>query len=357
MKKLLFVDTETRGTLDLELVGAHNYLSHSDTEIILLSWAVDDGPVYVWEPHKSLIPKEFLDEIYDENSVMVNWNSTFERLGLKNKLDIAVPIQRILDAMVIARHCSLPSKLDKCCEVLKLGADSKIDGTKLKALFCYPAHLGGEETLFGISPVRFNDWNSHPAEWENFKEYVKYDVISMRKICKLLKNHPLPQSEIEGFWLDQKINDHGIPVDLNLVQKMDKIATKAKDIANTKIREISGVENPNSRPQLLGWLEKEGYPFKSLGKPFVNSSLDDIGMSQDAVDVLNWRMESAKTSDSKLEALKLSVCSDGTVKDLFGFLGASRTGRWNSHGAQFANQPRPVKIVDKNFDLAIRLIE
>lgn len=349
----LWLDFESRGTADLELVGSHNYWESPQTEIILMAWAIDDGPVNVWEPHKSLIPNEFVEALAKDD--VYSWHTTFERLGLK-KLGYGIPISRFFDVMILSRFVSLPGSLEKCSEVLKLGNEGKLDGDKLKNLFCYPAHLGGQETLFGISEPSFRDWNSNPVEWDQFKEYVKFDVISMRKICKLLKNHPLPQIEVEGFWLDQKINDHGIPVDLELVHKMDKIATKAKDTANKKIIELSGVENPNSRPQLLGWLKKEGYPFNSLGKAFVNNSLDDIGMSQAANDVLVLRQESAKTSDSKLESLIHGVSPDGYIKDLFGYLGASRTGRWNSHGAQFANQPRPVKIVEKNFALAIELI-
>jgi DNA polymerase bacteriophage-type len=365
----LYLDFETLSIADLELTGVHNYWSHESTRISLMAWALDDADVQVWEPHKYGAhfpdPHKFPDEVYwalkNPEIEIVSWNSTFERLGINTKLVTKhlppVPINRFFDPMIQARHLALPGSLEKCCQVLKLGAEGKLDGDKLKALFCYPAHLGGDETLFGISEPRFNDENSHPVEWANFKEYVKHDVISMRKICKILKHHPLPQSELEGFWLDQKINDHGIPVDLELIQKMDKIAVKAKDIANKKIIELTGVENPNSRPQLLGWLKKEGYEFNSLGKPFVNTALDDIGLSGTAAEVLELRKESAKTSDSKLEALKNSVSPDNTIKDMFGYLGASRTGRWNAHGPQFANNPRPVKLVEKNFDLAIELIQ
>jgi DNA polymerase len=88
----------------------------------------------------------------------------------------------------------------------------------------------------------------------------------------------------------------------------------------------------------------------------VAESLNDINMSEEAAEVLRCRRESSKTSDSKLEALKLMVSPDGRVRDLFGYLGAPRTGRWNSHGPQFANQPRPVKKVEKNFDRAVELI-
>jgi len=355
MKKALWLDFETASCVDLETAGVHNYANSSSTRVLLIAYAIDNEEVKVIQP--PLIPQELMDAWYDPETEIVAWNSGFERLILKHVLHVTVDLKRFVDPMIQARHCSLPGSLEKCSEVLKLGSEGKLDGDKLKSLFCYPAHLGGELTLFGVSEARFNDENSHPTEWSQFREYVKHDVISMRKICKLLKNHPLPQSEIEGFWLDQKINDHGVPVDLDLIQKMDKIAQKAKDIANKKIIEITGVENPNSRPQLLTWLRKEGYPFNSLGKPFVNASLDDLGMSSAAEEVLVLRKESSKTSDGKLESLKYAVSPDGYVKDLFGFLGASRTGRWNSHGPQFANQPRPEKAVEKNFDLALELFK
>ena len=48
----LHFDVETRCVLDLEEVGLDNYLASETFEVIMGQYAIDDGKVYLWEPHK-----------------------------------------------------------------------------------------------------------------------------------------------------------------------------------------------------------------------------------------------------------------------------------------------------------------
>jgi DNA polymerase len=358
MFKLLFLDFELASELDLNLVGTDNYLKHPSTRILMGSYIIDNTEVKLWEPHKHPeIPEDLAEALNNPEYLIIGWNvGGMERNAIRQFLHLNLPISRYLDLMIVCRHLSLPGKLKPVSKILKLGDEGKLEGDKFINLFCIPAHKGGELTLFGLSEPRWNNWDTHPVEWSEFGEYCKHDTISCQKIYKMMKHHPLPQSEIEGWWLDQKINDAGMPVDIELVQKMDKIAERAKREAADNIKRLSGVENPNSREQLLKWLKTQNYPYGSLQKPFVTASLDDIGMTQEAASVLEFRREAAKTSDAKLEAMKNSISDDGFVKDMFGYLGAARTGRWNSYGVQFTNQPRITKEVEKKHDRAIELI-
>jgi DNA polymerase bacteriophage-type len=350
MPDILFLDYETRNELDLTVVGVHNYVRHPSNKIIISAFAWNNDPVQVWDCSLPLPLRHPIG-----NYSVVSWNATFERLQTKYGLGIDIPMERFFDPMIQARHLSMPGKLEKVCEILHL-EEGKLEGKKLKDLFCLPAHPGGMETLFGISEARFNDFNSHPIEWKEFIEYGRRDTEVLRKIYTLFLNHPLPASEREGYLLDQKINDHGLPVDLELIEKLDRVAKRGKESAYNKIKELSGVNNPNSRPQLLTWLKSRGYPFNSLEKPMVAASMDDIGMSSVAAEVLELRKESAKTSDAKLEAMKLAVSADGFVRDQYSYLGAPRTGRWSGHAVQPHNMPRPTKEVDKKLDRAVELV-
>ena len=51
-------DIETRSPDDLKVVGVHVYASNPATEIICLSYAVDDGAVKTWRPGDP-VPEEF----------------------------------------------------------------------------------------------------------------------------------------------------------------------------------------------------------------------------------------------------------------------------------------------------------
>jgi hypothetical protein len=51
---MLYVDFETRSRAELrgqKSVGVYNYANDPTTEVLMLGWAIDDGPVQVWEPH------------------------------------------------------------------------------------------------------------------------------------------------------------------------------------------------------------------------------------------------------------------------------------------------------------------
>jgi len=356
----LYLDFEVQSEVNVEDVGIDNYAKHPSTRVSLMGSALEDEEVLITENIvgtgvNPLCPPLWCYDLRNPDLTIVCWNSTFERYILKYVLEIDLPAERFEDPMVQAKHLSMPGKLETVCEILEL-EEGKIDGKKLIKRFCEPAHKGGEETLFGISKPRFNDRDSHPQEWEDFKAYCKRDVEVLRKISKLFSGHPLPEVVRRGWLLDQKINDHGMPVDLQLVHKLDEIAERRKKETTDQIIKISGIENPNSNPQMLEWLRTQGYAYNSLGKPFVNMALEDIELSREAAEVLELRKESAKTSDSKFQALKLAVSSDGFVRDQFSYLGAGRTGRWAGRTVQLQNLPRPTQELDKNLDKAIEMV-
>ena len=89
--------------------------------------------------------------------------------------------------------------------------------------------------------------------------------------------------------------------------------------------EITGLSNPNSRTQLLAWLnENTTLELEDLTKATVaaNIGVDD----KTAAEILNLRRELSKSSVSKYKAMATAVCRDGRVRGLLQYYGASRTG-------------------------------
>ena len=114
-------------------------------------------------------------------------------------------------------------------------------------------------------------------------------------------------------------------------------------------REITGLENPNSVGQMLGWLEEHGVSLANLQKETVADALKGGIADSDAQRALEIRQELGKTSTKKYDAIEDCVCNDGRVRGLLQFYGANRTGRWAGRLVQVQNLPR---TYIKQLDLA-----
>lgn len=362
----LHLDFETRSALELPEVGLHNYATEPSTEVVLMAYAFGDRKVQVWAPRKDPeMPKDVREALDDPFVVKKAWNSAFERSILKFVLGIDVPIWEFDDPMVNARYLSLPGYLEDVSTILKLDQDEAkmSEGGRLIKLFCTAVIRAGEQTLFGVTENAYHDWNTHPTEWALFEEYVKRDVISERANSKKLAKYPLPQSERRAWWVDQRINERGIPCNLDLVRGAQFIAEKEAAHLKAKLKDLTGLENPNSNDQMLAWVQGQGYPFSSLGKPFVARAMSGEGsLTPEAREVLEIRRMTSKTSVNKFQAILAAVSSDGRLRHQFSFLGAQRTGRWSGKsatgtGVQMQNLSKPSKAVEKNMDRAIALVQ
>jgi DNA polymerase len=249
-----------------------------------------------------------LEQAFHNPDVKIScWNCSFERNITKWILGVDLPFNRFEDVMIQARYVSLPGSLGECGKALNLPSEFlKIDeGTELKNMFCFPAKEGGQDTLFGISQPLFRDSESNPKEWERFCDYCIHDVISERAISNKLKDFPLPEYEQKLFELDQEINERGVYVDSDLVSGGAYIAETVKGELLIRLAELTKLENPNSRDQMLEWVQKNGYTFHSLGKPFVMRALaGECPLTPECKEVLEIRQQSSKTSASKLVGIK-----------------------------------------------------
>jgi DNA polymerase bacteriophage-type len=352
-----FLDFETASELDLKVAGLDRYVKHPSTRVLMAAYALDDGPVHLWEAHKGKFPTEDTFGTWFDSTI-VSWNVPFEYNILKHVLKIDVPLEQFKDAMVWARHLSLPGKLENAGPAIGLPHDKlkSAEGKRLIAKFCSPFHKGGEETLFGISEPRFHNWEDEPRDWALFGEYCKQDVVTEREIFKICSHIPLPESEQRAWLLDQKINQTGIPVNRKFVEKALALALKAKETLVRQLKEMTQLANPNSRDQFLGWATKQGYPYLSLGKNFVKAALAE-NIPSNLRTALELRQQASKTSYTKFETILNLLSDDDRLRHQFAFMGGARTGRWAGKDAQVQNLFRPDKNVEKNYARALELIE
>ena len=346
MKSKLHVDYESRSPLALEDVGVDAYFSHPKTKIILMAYAFDDGPVLVWEPDKGPFPQEAKDAFVNPDVMKCAWNVSFERTGTEKKLGIFVPFEQWEDPSVGARYLSMPGKLDSVGEIMGMPPHLR----KLEAVGAPLRHLFGEprpikkkkeasdiNSLFDVSPIAgreveymFADAVSHPKEWEQFVEYCRQDVVAERAIGRIVDKFPLTGNETKMWHLDQKINYVGIMADKAFATNCFELAARDKKYYGDLLKEITHLENPNSNPQMMRWVQARGYPFNSLRKEPVNAALTDpeVRLTEECRDVLGKLKYSKKTSYTKLEAITLALGPDMRLRDQFLFLGSPRAGRW-----------------------------
>lgn len=354
---IIKLDFESRSTVPLggkESVGLYNYWNHPTTEILMLGYKLPGADkVELWLPYGNQVPMP--EELFrgirktqdpDSNWFLEAFNSAFERYGLQYKVGLTVPASKFLDPQVGARYLSLPADLETVGDALDLPPNLAKDkrGEDLIKLFCEPHTTRKKKGE--VQTTYFNDWNTHPKEWEEFCEYCKRDVIAEEEVyrrCEILQALPLPPFERKLWVFDQKVNDRGIPVDVEFVEKALRLAIRAKSDALKKQNAITGLENSNSTSQLLPWVKERGYPYNTLNKSFVDATLKDptVTMSLDCREVLGARRESASTSYTKLAAILRQVCKDGRLRNQFIFMGSPRCGRWSGTGVQLHNLARP----------------
>jgi DNA polymerase bacteriophage-type len=363
----LHLDFESRSPLQPSEVGLRNYIFNGATELLFLWYRLGDGEYqcvkfYLGERIIKDHP-ELHAALLDPEVMLVAFNSAFERYSLK-KLAYLIPASRFIDPQVGGRYLSLPASLEVQGEVLGLPPSLAKDkrGKELIKLFSeekiIKAKKATKKNPVGVAEQRyFNDWNSHPVEWNEFLEYGKRDVVAEGELLRrmrLIGAMPLPPLEHALWLLDQKVNDRGMPVDVLFVQKMYELALKAKEEAKLKFESMTGVANANSPAQIKTWAATQGYPYPSLNKDTVASALKDpnLKMTDLLRAALKLRKEAASTSYQKLGKILDAVFPDGRLCGQFVFMGSSRCGRWSGNAVQLHNMARPMPIThgDAFFD-------
>ena len=363
--KILRIDFETRGTAELSgknSVGLYNYATHPDTRILMLAYKLPGSDqVQLWQPHLGPMPQDLRAALLDPTVFISAFNSMFERYILQYQLCIIIHPSRFLDPQVGCRYLTLPPSLGGAGEVLGLPHHLQKDkrGEELIDLFSIPKKRSKKEG----GALYFNDWNSHPREWQEFCEYCIQDVVAEEEIARrltVLQAFPLPLFEQRLWVFDQIVNDRGMPVDVDFVTKAYRLGTRAKEEKQKDINALTGLENANSTTQLLPWVKERGYEFNTLRKETVEAVLKDpeSKITPECRAVLQARREASSTSYTKLAAILRQVCSDGRARNMFIFMGSSRCGRWAGSVVQPHNMARPNGTFEKkkNLDDARTLI-
>lgn len=334
--KDLSVDIETYSDIDIGKAGLYRYCDTPDFEVLLFAYAEDFGDVKIIDlAQGEQIPPEILAALKDKDVIKHAYNAAFEITCL-NRAGYETPPEQWRCTMLHGMYLGYPAGLAKLGEALGLPEDKKKMGVG-KALiryFCVPC------TPTKSNGNRTRNLPKHDSDrWNLFKEYCRQDVVTEMEDYKRLRAFPVPD-EVQTDWvLDYEINSRGIAIDTDLVNGALAIDAEHKEELTARAVEITGLANPNSRAQLLAWLnENTSLDLPDLTKATVaaNLNVDD----KTAAEILDLRRELSKSSVSKYKAMATAVCSDNRVRGLLQYYGASRTGRWAGRLVQVQNLPR-----------------
>ena len=354
--KTWFMDLETYSEIPISH-GTHAYASDPKARILLWAYALNDGPVKVWDTDKEPnMPDDLRAAIHDIQSFGARhvWcNGMMFDLVFLRYQGIELPTVKCDDLRVIAYQHALPGKLAALCEIFKLPVDraKDKDGNRLIKKFCEPKFKNG---------VR--DWRmtreDDPEDWDHFIEYCRLDVISMREVYKKLPGFNQTVDEKLFQELDATINNRGMYVDTDLVNAAIALADKSKEKQDKDIQEATNgsVGSTTQRKAMVQHIADEyGIELKTLKAAAIERYLNDPDIPEPVKYLLRERLRGAKTSKAKYKVV--ADCQvNGRLKGCLQFRGASRTGRVSGSKFQPQNLPRPSRGV-KEIEAAIEAMK
>lgn len=322
--KTLLIDIETYSDIDLASCGVDRYAEGEDFTILLFAYSEDGAPVQVVDLAScEKIPHHVLTALTDDNVIKWAQNARFERTCLSRYLGTYLEPKSWRCSMVAGAYLGLPFSLDAAAKVSGAETQKMEEGKALIRYFCRPPrHYPRDD----------------PERWALFKEYCKRDVETEIAILDKIKKFPMPDSEWQNYILDQRINDRGVMLDLQLVQQAIKCDEQSRKHLTEQLKKLTGLSNPNSPTQIKEWLSQHGVQTESIDKRWVKEILPYA--DENVKRVLSLRQELAKASTRKYEAMQNVVCEDGRVRGLFQFYGASKTGRFAGRLVQTQNLSR-----------------
>ena len=350
----LRIDLETYSSVDLPKCGVHKYVESSDFEILLFGYAYDDGEVRVLDlAQGDKIPPQLLRDLVDPAITKAAYNAAFEIACLSKHMGVQLPFEQWKCTSVHALYLGMPGNLADVGKVIGLPQDKqkKSIGWSLIRYFCLPC----KPTKKNGHRVR-NLPHHDPAKWALFIDYCAGDVVTEREVAKRIAKFPVPSKEWQLWHLDMKMNTRGIQVDTKLINAAIECDAIVKKRLTEEAMSLTGLDNPNSREQLLEWLNEEldedEEVLSDVKKKTVAKLLE--GKPGELIErVLELRQELAKTSVKKFHAMARAVCKDHRIRGLTQFYGANRTGRWAGRLVQVQNLPQN-KLRD--LDLARNLL-
>jgi DNA polymerase len=324
----LHLDIETYSTVDLKKNTVYRYVEDEHWMILICSWCIGQGDIHTAYGHEEI---KAIPGLFDPTVKKIAHNSDFERVNFSALKGLPVGSyidpEEYIDTAVLASLWGYPRSLKGFCKAV--GGEAKDEaGGRLINMFSVP-NRKGERT-----PPE-----ERPADWDVYVEYNRQDVVSMRdNIYRLGKGFPSAE-EYEAWITATRINDRGIKIDTALAGAAHRQyeANKKKDLA--RVKEITGLDNPNSVQQFKGWLANQGFEMESIDKAHVAELLECDDLPDEVREAVERKQLAALSAATKYVIAQGSTNSDGRLRGTIKYSNAN-TGRMTGVTLSPHNLPR-----------------
>lgn len=311
----LHLDIETYSRVDLKKNTVYRYVEDEEWMILICSWCIGQGEIHTAYGHEEV---SGIPGLFDPAVKKIAHNSDFERINFSALKGLPVGTyidpEEYIDTAVLASLWGYPRSLKGFCKVV--GGEAKDEaGGRLINMFSVPNRKGGRTLP-----------EERPADWEAYVEYNRQDVISMRdNIYRLGKGFPSAE-EYEAWITATRINDRGIKIDTALAGAAHRQyeANKKADLA--RVKEITGLDNPNSVQQFKGWLADQGFEMESIDKAHVAELLEREDLPDEVREAVERKQLAALSAATKYVIAQGSTNSDGRLRGTIKYSNAN-TGR------------------------------
>ena len=345
------LDFETYSEANIKKVGAYRYAADPSTEILIFAISEDGAPPVTWDATNGGDEAiEMFRKAVDTGSIIYAHNSQFEaaicKYVLTRQLGIDCPdlsVWRCSAAM--ARRAAIPSSLAQCGEFLGIEKAKDKEGGRLIQKFSVPRKPTKSDQRVRIYP------HDEPEEFQRFVDYCVRDVEAEQEITATLHKFELTGAVLASFQLDARINDRGVPVDVETLKHCDRLVNEYSAKKVQEFRELVGL-NPTQGAKIIAWAKPLGYPYDNLQAATVEKFLerDADNADQIVVEALKIRSLVAFAAVKKIPTLISAACPDGRVRGSLLWSGAERTHRWSGRIIQPQNFAKPrIKFTEEAY--------
>lgn len=343
------IDFETRSAVDLRKTGVYKYAADPSTDIWCMAYKAPwSDDVLVWQPGDEV--DAHLEDWIRAGGLLSAWNANFERTIWNNIMVSRYqwPETRIKQwrcTMAQASAMGLPRSLGQAAAVLGVEEQKDKTGAALMLRMARPRKVNADGTV---------TWWNTKDKVEALVAYCRQDVRTELSVAETL--NAMPDSERRLYQLDQRINDRGVALDVDLVTRVKNLANNAGAEIDAEIQRLTKgqVKAATNGMDLVAWLNSHGIATKSVDKQTVARLLTSDKLHPVIREVLTLRQNGAKSSTAKYDAMLHAVNEDGRMRGLLVYHGAA-TGRWSGKLVQPQNFPRPQKKQDELDEIIAKL--
>jgi DNA polymerase len=350
---LVALDFETYSDVDLKKHGLDNYTKGKHFKLLLAGLAWYRGVILTQliDFVNAVDVDKAIADLHDHLSdrMIVAHNATFEREVLK-AIGINIPIDRFIDSAVLARAAGYGGSLENAARQL-MQENKHAEGERLVKQYCVPT-----KDQQATGDLWFQGYNRHVLQdWLDFGVYCVQDAeLSLRLTTQLLQD--VPTNEVQYSQATMRMNEAGWPVDLELVDLMNRQYKSNLDHLVQDFRTATGAGdlNLNSTQQLTKWCAERGVTAKSFDEKAVARMLKQVTKRLDVTpttdpkhdklwdvqQLLITKQQLGGSSLKKLDVILNTTGPDGRLRNQYMHLGASATFRTSGRGVQMQNLKR-----------------